>query len=223
MIRRIFTAALIMLIAVPSLVFGWGEVRKARKFMKAGMYPQAIAVLEQRINDSPDDEDAHFELGVCYIYTGNLSAADARFESAVRLEPDYGYKIGVEYEKAGTEALKRGGVNRALTLFSKAVTYQPALRKEIAKKCFQAGVAALDRVPPEDGNRSKSLFEAACRYDPSLKEAAARKSYEKFKSLLEMATAQNEDSGQSGIPHESLWFFDFSKACMGKSSVLTMS
>ena len=58
------------------------DVSKAKKFIKAGMYPQAIAVPEKRINDEPDDAEAHFLLGRCYIHTGNLRGADTRFESA---------------------------------------------------------------------------------------------------------------------------------------------
>ena len=38
------------------------DVSKAKKFIKAGMYPQAIAVLEKRINEEPDDVEAHFLL-----------------------------------------------------------------------------------------------------------------------------------------------------------------
>ena len=43
---------------------------------------KAIAVLEKRINEEPDDAEAHFLLGRCYIHTGNLSGADTRLESA---------------------------------------------------------------------------------------------------------------------------------------------
>jgi len=198
------------------------DVSKAKKFIKAGMYPQAMAVLEKRINEEPDDAEAHFLLGRCYILTGNLSGADARFKSAVRLDADYGFKIGGEYKKAGSDALAKGNVDRALRLFSKALTYQPGLRKEVAKKCFQAGVAALARVPPEDGEAARRLFSVACDYDPSLKDAAAKKSYEKFKSLLKMATAQNDDSGRSGNLHESLWFSGPGKGSIGQFTVLTM-
>ena len=120
------------------------DVSKAKKFIKAGMYPQAIAVLEKRINEEPDDAEAHFLLGRCYIHTGNLRGADARFESAVRLDADYGFKIGGEYKKAGSDALAKGNVDRALRLFRKAVGYQPGLRKEIAGECYREGMTRLN-------------------------------------------------------------------------------
>ena len=91
------------------------DVSKAKKFIKAGMYPQAMAVLEKRINEEADDAEAHFLLGRCYIRTGNLSGADERFASAVRLKPDYGYQIGGES------------------------------KRQVAKECFSAGKSCLDR------------------------------------------------------------------------------
>ena len=120
------------------------DVSKAKKFIKAGMYPQAMAVLEKRINEESDDAEAHFLLGRCYILTGNLSGADARFKSAVRLDADYGFKIGGEYKKAGSDALAKGNVERALRLFRKAVGYQPGLKKEIAGECYRGGMARLN-------------------------------------------------------------------------------
>jgi tetratricopeptide (TPR) repeat protein len=151
------------------------DVSKARKFIKAGMYPQAIAVLEKRINEEPDDAEAHFLLGRCYIHTGNLGGADERFESAVRLDADYGYKIGGEYRRAGSDALARGNVDRALRLFGKAVKYQPGLKKQIAGECYREGMVRLNF----------SLLQLAAAYDPGLKETIARECFEKGKSILE--------------------------------------
>ena len=95
----------IVVLSVSTNAFSWGEVKKAREFMQAGMYPQAFELLTKRINDKPSDGEAHFQLGVCFINTGNYSKADERFGSAVRLKPDYGYKLGGQYQKAGNEKL----------------------------------------------------------------------------------------------------------------------
>ena len=164
------------------------DVSKAKKFMKAGMYPQAIAVLEKRINDEPDDAEAHFLLGKCYILTGNLSGADARFKSAVRLDADYGFKIGGEYRRAGSEALARGDVDRALRLFGKAAGYQPGLRKEIAEECYREGMARLNL----------SLLQAASFYDPALKQRIARECFEKGKSIVEAKAGKKDAALERG-------------------------
>ena len=39
---------------------------------------------------------------------GQTSGADERFDSAVRIKPDYGYKIVDEYRKAGSQKLDKG-------------------------------------------------------------------------------------------------------------------
>ncbi len=102
----VFVVVVVLSVAVNA--FSWGEVKKAREFMQAGMYPQAIELLTKRINDKPADGEAHFQLGVCFINTGNFSKADERFGSAVRLKPAYGYKIGGQYKKTGSEKLNNG-------------------------------------------------------------------------------------------------------------------
>ena len=68
------------------------DVKKAKEFMQAGMYPKAIELLNKRIIDKPADAEAHFLLGICYIKTGKIRDADQRFASAVRLNSGYGYK-----------------------------------------------------------------------------------------------------------------------------------
>ena len=98
-----------------------------------------------RLNDKPTDVEAHFQLGVCYINIGNFSAADERFGSAVRLDAEYGYKIGEKYKIVGDEALQNGRTNKALKLYKKAVKYQPNLKKPIAQKCFAVGKDYLNK------------------------------------------------------------------------------
>ena len=64
----------------------WGEIGKAEKFMKAGMYIQAEELLQKYILEKPDSAEAHFLLGKCYLAQGNSSGADERFRSAVKLD-----------------------------------------------------------------------------------------------------------------------------------------
>jgi len=128
---------IITLIGVSTSVFAWREVKKAKEFMAAGMYPQAISLLEKRVNEKPTDVEGHYQLGICYINTGDYSDANARFSSAVKLEPDYGYKIGEEWKKAGDEALNAGRDNQASGLYAKAIKYQPNLKNGIVQKAFK--------------------------------------------------------------------------------------
>jgi tetratricopeptide (TPR) repeat protein len=107
--------------------------------MMIGRYTQAIELLNRRIDRNPTDAEAHFQLGICYISTGNYPEADERFESAGRLKPDYRHMIGREYREVGSECLGRGDIGSVIAMFAKAVNYQPTLRKGITRECFDAG------------------------------------------------------------------------------------
>jgi len=146
--------------------FCFGEVQKAKEFMAAGMYPQATELLEKRINDKPTDAEAHFQLGICYINQGNYNKADERFGSAVRLKSDYGYKIGGEYKRVGDAKWNKEDINGALYLFRKSVTYQPNLKTDIAKKCFDKAVLYLSQNRMRS-NEADELFALAVRYKPA--------------------------------------------------------
>lgn len=139
------------------------NVDKANEFMQAGMYPQAIALLEKEINDNPTNAEAHFQLGICYVNQSNYSSADERFASAVRLKPDYGYKIGKEYKKAAEYNLKKGRVSSVRALYDKAIEYDPSLERGVAQKLFQKG--------KQKGN--DQLFSLALSYDSKLKNTIA--------------------------------------------------
>lgn len=161
-----------LLLASVSLSNGFfkSDVGKAKEFMQAGMYPQAIELLNKAITDKPTDAEAHFQLASCYINTGDYRGAAERFGSAVRLKPDYGYQIGEEYRKAGTSVLNQGRVDQAKELFTKAVKYQPNLKNEIAKKCLAKGTVYLDGGQI---SYARKLFNTAVEYQPSLKETVA--------------------------------------------------
>ena len=133
-----------------SLVFcllgcGANDVKKAQEFMYAGMYAQAMELLSKRIGEKPSDPDAHFLMGICNIHTNNNRAAKDRFASAVRLKPDYGFKIGDEYRKAGIEALTNADISRALNLYLQAVNYQPGLKDEIGTELIAEGKSLFEK------------------------------------------------------------------------------
>lgn len=125
-----------------------GNVSKAKEFMKAGMYPQAIALLEKEIYGdekakaiaNPTNAEAHFLLGTCLVYQGSFNKADDRFASAVKINPEYGYRIGTVYREHGESILLTiGKLNEADALFKKAVGYEPILGKKIAVFLFETG------------------------------------------------------------------------------------
>ncbi len=122
-----------------------GNVGKAQDFLKAGMVPQAIQLLKKEINESPTNAEAHFELGKCYVNQGQFASADERFASAVRLDADYGKKIGGIYKTAGYTAVDRGEANNAINLFNKAVQFESGIRGEVVNNLFPKAKAFVEK------------------------------------------------------------------------------
>ena len=118
---------------------GGSEVDRAREFITAGMYPQAIELLNKRITVKPEDADAHFLRGVALINTGQFSEAEQSFATAIRLQPDYGVQTGWEYKKAGNLALQEGNTAKAFGLFEVAIRRQPDLKSAVARLVYAKG------------------------------------------------------------------------------------
>ena len=112
------------------------DVKRAKAFMAAGMYQQAIELLDKRINEKPTDVEAHFQVGIWHINTGSLTKADLWFAGTVRLKPEYSSKIGGECKTLGDEALNNGDYGWAKSLYQLAIKYQPNLKGKIARDCF---------------------------------------------------------------------------------------
>jgi len=159
---------LIFVLSVCGNAFALGEVIKAKKLMASEMYPKAIALLEKRIAEKSTDAEAHFLLGVCYINLQNYSKADEWFTGTVSLDSEYGQKIGDEYKMAGEVALNEDQMKEALTLFKKAIHYQPNLKDGIIESCFQKGESAFDIIIDLDPNQKSIVAE---KYDTLSSEA----------------------------------------------------
>lgn len=158
-----------------------GNVSKAKEFMKADMYPQAIALLEKEIYGNeqsktpgnPTNAEAHFLLGACFVHQDSFIRADERFASAVKLSADYGYRIGSVYKDAGQELLAKGNLAGADELFKKALIYEPGLGKQIAAILFETG---------KRYNNDRILFMAAS-YNQELKAQIAEHYHALSKSV----------------------------------------
>ena len=152
LVGLITLVALVTLIAYTSVNIAFADnISKAKEFMKAGMYPQAVALLKKEIygdeksDGNPLNAEAHFQLGACYVNQLNFNMADDRFASAVQIKPKYGYQISEIYRNAGNFYLNKGKVKKAETLFSKAIDYHPGLREIIANELFSTGQFCLQQ------------------------------------------------------------------------------
>ncbi|MBU1627862.1 hypothetical protein KKB18_10880 [bacterium] len=161
--KKMFLAGLIVF-AFAIVVFA-GNMKEAEKFMKAGMYPQAISLLKKEIygdQDSatkanPTNAEAHFQLGICYVNQLNFDKANNRFKSAVQLDAQYGYQISQVYSDVGKKILNSDDIKTAHLLYEKAVEYQPNRRKIIADELFSTGQFCLQQDNLILGERNFSI------------------------------------------------------------------
>jgi tetratricopeptide (TPR) repeat protein len=173
-VRSFVIICSILLITSQAFALFDSEVSKAKDFMKAGMYPQAVSVLEKYINEEPTDAEAHYTLALCYLEQNNLSGAEERFASTVKLDADYGVKVAGEYKNKGLNSLHKGNVGLARDLFRNAIKYQPSLGASLAQESFTFA----------EKNGNASAFELAASMDPQYKQQG----YDFFKHLGDSAT-----------------------------------
>jgi tetratricopeptide (TPR) repeat protein len=65
------------------------EYRKAMKLINKQQYADAIPLLEQANQKSPNDPDILNELGFAYRETGDLDKALAYYDQALQIDPDH--------------------------------------------------------------------------------------------------------------------------------------
>ena len=137
---------------------------RAKAFMAARMYPEAIELLNNRISNKPTDVEAHFQLGICYVNSGLIKKANNQFINAVELIHDYRYTIGSECKKIGDDALNNGNYGWAKSLYQLAIKYHPDLKGKIAKDCYDTGKHQFNykNYGPAD-----SIFTLATAFDSS--------------------------------------------------------
>jgi len=132
------------------------DIRKAKGFISAGIYTRAISLLETAVLEKPTNAEAHFLLGISYIYNGNVRHANDVFENAVMLNRDYGIDIGREYKKAADKAFIRADLRSACSFFQKAAAYDPEIGKG-------AGYSLFTTVGNKTGNAE---YYERCTIDP---------------------------------------------------------
>jgi tetratricopeptide (TPR) repeat protein len=129
-----------------------GDIKKAKEFMKALMFNQAIIELKNSINNKPTNPEAHFLLGKCYLFTSQINDAKTSFERAITLDSNYGYKTADAFFEAAVYLFGKGGRREVNELFLLAGEEMPSIKDKISDFYF------------EQGNKASSHEEAANLY-----------------------------------------------------------
>jgi Tfp pilus assembly protein PilF len=144
------TVALLLTVACGSSK----EVNRAREFIDAGMFDQAVILLKQEVQTNPKNAEAHMLLGAAYLGSGMTALAEQELNTATVLDDG----IKKEASKRCYEVAKylvKSNKAQAHTALMKAKEYDPSLDKD--EQFF-----FLSNIDTEDNDSSRT--DAAKRY-----------------------------------------------------------
>lgn len=105
------------------------EVKRAREFIDARMFDQAIVLLNQEIQQNPKNGEAHMLLGECYLGKGVFGQAEQEFNTATLLDKDLTSQVSKDCYALGKD-LAKGNKTNAHRALMMAVKYDPSLEKD---------------------------------------------------------------------------------------------
>jgi len=135
----------LMLLTFYFIGCGSKQIRKAEELLEVGMYEEAIPLLEMEVKEHPKNSEAHFLLGVAYLYTDQMHSARNSFERAVITNAKLRSKITEEYRGCGLALLKEGILSQAREMFDQAVNFDANARGVIAEELIQHGKEIAER------------------------------------------------------------------------------
>lgn len=142
---------------------------KAKQFIEAGMYGDAIPLLEEEIQKNPKNTEAHYLLGMAFLNLGEEDGASQSFDRAIKLDQKkYTKKTTEAYHKTGLNFLGQdtpAGVRRGLRYLDQALDTDASLKSEISKAYRDRGIA----LAKTDKSLSYKLLVRSLELDPNLK------------------------------------------------------
>jgi tetratricopeptide (TPR) repeat protein len=96
---------------------------RANALLAAGAAKSAVRVLEEALRLTPADEDLHYNLGIAYGKSGDITNAEHHYREALRLLPDY----PDVHNNLGNLLLRAGRLGEAEEQFTEAIKLMPEL------------------------------------------------------------------------------------------------
>jgi len=113
------------------------KIDKAKSFMKDEIYSSSLSLLEEVLNENPNNVEALYLSGICYIYQRKYNQAEKIFSDVIRINSDYRHEIANAYKKAADDSLYQGIFRPSM--YKKAIYYVHFLRKDIAMHLYNIG------------------------------------------------------------------------------------
>jgi len=145
-----------------------GDVDKAKEYISAQMYKQAVILLKKAIDNKPTNAQAHYLLGKVYLLTEKYGEANVEFERAIVLKSSYADSVARTHKEVGDSALKKNNLPLAKNIYGEAISYDPSLKSKIATALFKEGDIKLKSG---GGSFADDLLSTAVSFDISLKDS----------------------------------------------------
>lgn len=159
------------------------EMKKAKEFMEAGMYDQAISLLEIEIQTTPKNAEASFLLGKCFLQTSNFRKVEECFNRAILLNSDFRKDVGNLYFDKSEELYKGDNTSTAQTYYQEGIKFNPSGSEEFAKKLYDYAIV----ISETNTNPTKpiQIFNSINQISPNYKAKIAEKAYTLAKSFID--------------------------------------
>jgi tetratricopeptide (TPR) repeat protein len=135
-------------------------IEQARMVADRGNNIQAIELLKRASEESPDNPEVAYNLGVIYLRLANTDAAIKQFQAAIKKKPELAKahnNLGVALDKAGKH-------DEAMASFQKAVDAD----SRFADALYNLGVVSFKL---KKWNDARSAFEKALKVEPNMADA----------------------------------------------------
>jgi Tfp pilus assembly protein PilF len=96
-------------------------ITDANQDLAAGRAAQAVEKLRKAVELTPDNEDAHYNLGIALAAAGNAPEAQKAYEKALEIFPDY----AEAHNNLGNLLMKQNNFGDATAHFKKALEISP--------------------------------------------------------------------------------------------------
>jgi tetratricopeptide (TPR) repeat protein len=123
-----FSIVLLMILVIPAC-FTSKEVTKAKEFLDAGMFDQAVILLKQEVQTDPKNAEAHMLLGTAYLGSGMNSLAEQELNTAIVLDSSVKQEASKRCYDVAKHTIKTDKF-KANTALMKAKEYNPSLEKD---------------------------------------------------------------------------------------------
>ncbi len=159
------------------------EMKKAKEYMEASMYDEAILLLEIEIQDSPKNAEASYLLGKCYLQTSNHNKVEDSFKRAILLDTDFKNDISNIYFEKSLELYQEDNNRQANSYYEEGLKYNPSYKNDFAKQLFDYVSDYSEQTTAT--SKSISLFSTVDNISPNYKLKIANKTFVLAESFID--------------------------------------